>query len=170
MEKEKKELEEAKDQLVTEVENFAKAEYELARLWAVEKMSNVVGSLLLTISLILVAFAVLAFCAAAAVIALSQCVPAWAACLIVGAFYFILIPLLCACRKVLFVKPIVRAMSGLKNGEELKFETLRAEGRAAVQRERMSGRIRFAKAMYSYYTSLASSAWGFIKGLFSKKK
>lgn len=153
---------------MNDLQDFAKAEYRVARLRVIETISRLVGSLLLTICLILVAFAVLAFCAAAAVVALAQCLPTWAACLIVGAFYLLLIPLLIVCSKPLFIDPIVRKMSGLKNSEELKYETLRAEGQAAVQRERMNGYLRLAQAMYSYYTNLAQTAWTAIRNLFRK--
>lgn len=170
MENEMKELQDQKEQILAEAEAFAKAEYEVVRLQVVKNISHVVGSLLLTICLILVVFAVLAFCAAAAVLALSQCVPAWAACLIVGAFYFLLIPVLFACYKALFINPIVRKLTGLKDCEELKFETLRAEGKAAVQRERVYSYVRFVKVIYSHYSQLAQTVRNLIRNLFSKKQ
>ena len=49
-----------------------------------------------------------------------------------------------------------------------KAKALRAEGRAAVQRERLNGYVRFAKAMYDHYVNLAQTAWNFIRGLFRK--
>ena len=101
-----KELQDKKEQVRSEVESFAKAEYEVARLRLIGSVSHMVGSLLLTLCLILIAFAVLAFCAVAAVLALAQCLPAWAACLIVGAVYLLLIPVLLACSKVLFVNKL----------------------------------------------------------------
>ena len=168
MEKDMKDLQDKKEQILSEVENYAKAEYELARLQVIDNTSRVVGALLLTICLILIAFAVLAFCAAAAVVALAQYVPTWAACLIVGAVYLLLIPLLIACSKQLCTDPIVSKLSGLKNSEELKYATLRAEGRAAVQRERMNGHVRFAQAMYDHYAQLAQTAWSPIRSLFRK--
>lgn len=168
MENQKNDLQDKKEQILSEVETFAKAEYEVARLRVIDNTSRIVGSLLLTICLILVAFAVLAFCAVAAVVALAQCVPTWAACLIVGAFYLLLFPVLIACSKKLFVDPIICKLSGLKNAEELKYETLRAEGHAAVHRERMNGHVRFARAMYNHYTQLAQTAWGAIRSLFTK--
>ena len=168
MEEEMKELQDKKEQVRSEVESFAKAEYEVARLRLIGSVSHMVGSLLLTLCLILIAFAVLAFCAVAAVLALAQCLPAWAACLIVGAVYLLLIPVLLACSKVLFVNPIVRKLSGLKNTEDLKYETLRAEGNAAVQRERLNAQIRFAQVLYTHYTQLAKAAWKAIRSLFSK--
>lgn len=168
MENEMNDLKEKQAQILSEVETFAKAEYEVARLKVIENASQIVGSLLLTICLILIAFAVLAFCAAAAVLALAQCLPAWAACLIVGAVYLLLIPILIACSKPLFVNPLVNKLSGIKNVEELKYETLRAEGRAAVQRERMSGYVRFAEAIINHYTQLAQTAWNAVRSLFKK--
>lgn len=168
MESNKNDMKDKKDQILSEVETFAKAEYELARLRVIDNISRAVGLLLLSICLILVAFAVLAFCAAAAVVALGYCLPMWAACLIVGGVYLLLIPILIACSKPLFINPIVRKLSGLKNSEELKYETLRAEGCAAVQRERINGHLRFAKAMYNYYTQLMQTAWSAIRSMFSK--
>lgn len=161
-------LQDKKDQILSEVETFAKAEYEVARLQVIDSTSRLVGSLLLTICLILVAFAVLAFCAAAAVVALAQCLPTWAACLIVGAVYLLLIPILIACSKPLFINPVVRKLSGQKNSEELKYEMVRAEGRAAVQRERMNGHLRFATAMYNHYLQLAQTAWNTVRALFRR--
>ena len=163
-----KELQEQKEQILADVESLAKAEYEVARLQIAKNISYAVGSLLLTICLILIAFAVLAFCAVAAVLALSQCVPAWAACLIVGAFYFLLIPVLYACHKALFINPIVRKLTGLKDCEQLAFETLRAEGNAAVQRERIHGYVRFVKAVYAHSAQLLQAAWNVIRSLFKK--
>jgi len=161
-------MQDQKNEILSEVENYAKAEYEFARLQLVDHTSRLVGALLLIICLILIAFAVLAFCAAAAVVALAQCVPTWAACLIVGGVYLLLIPLLIACSRVLFVDPIVRKLSGLKNSEALKFETLRAEGRVGVQRERLNGRVRMVQLIYNQYVQLAKTIWNTIRGLFSK--
>jgi len=62
----------------------------------------------------------------------------------------------------------VRSLSGLKNSEELKYETLRAEGRAAVQRERINGYVRYTQAIYNYYAQLVKTAWSAIRSMFSK--
>ena len=168
MENEKNEMQELKELIRSEVENFAKAHYDVLRLRLIGNASHLIGSLLLTLCIILLSFAVLSFCAAAAVVALSICLPVWAACLIVGAFYLLLIFVLAACSKVLFVNPIVRKLSGLKNSEELKCELLRAEGRAAVQRERVTGRLQLLRSLYSYYSKVAQTAWAAIARLFKK--
>ena len=169
MENKKHETQELKEHVLGEVETYAKAEYEVARLRVIEKVGHLVGSLLLTICLILIAFAVLTFCAAAAVFALAEYLPAWAACLIVGGVYLLLIPVLAACSKVLFINPIVRKLSGLKNVEELAMETVRAEGRAAVQRERITSKVRLAQTIYRHYTQLAQTAIQTIRSLFHKE-
>jgi hypothetical protein len=168
MENEKNEMQDKENQILSEVETLVKAEYEVVRLQMVDGASRMMGALLLAICLVLMSFAVLAFGAAAAVYVLALYVPAWAACLMVGAVFLLLIPILIACSKTLFINPLVKKMSGFKNVEELKYETLRAEGRAAVQRERMSGHIRFAQAVYTHYTQLAKTAWNAILGLFTK--
>jgi len=168
MENETNELQDKKEQILSEIETYVRSEYEAARLRAIDNVSRIVGSLLLTICLILIAFAVLTFCAAAVVSALAQCIPTWAACLIVGAVYLLLVPVIAACSKPLFIDPIVNKLSGIKNIEELKCETLRAEGRAAVQRERMSGHLRFAQTMYNHYSQLAQTAWNVFRSLFRK--
>lgn len=169
MDNPKNDMQDAKEQILTEVESYAKAEYAVVRYRAIDKISRVVGSFLLTICLILVAFAVLSFCAVAAVFVLAQYVPAWAACLIIGAIYLMLIPVLIACSKVLFVNPIIRMLSGLKNSEDLRYETARAEGMAAVQRERMNGHLLFAKAVVNHCSNMIQMAWKTIRSIFSKK-
>jgi hypothetical protein len=168
MEKQTNDLQDKKEQILSEVETYAKAEYELARLQVIDNTSRVVSTLLLTICIILVVFAVLSFCASAAVFAMAQYIPTWVACLIVGGVYLLLIPVLIICSKSLFTDPIVQKLSGFKNIEELKYETLRAEGRAAVHRERMNGHVRFAQAMYAHYTNLLQTAWNTIRNLFNK--
>lgn len=157
MENEMKGLPDKKEVILSEVETFAKAEYDVARLRMIDKISRVLGSFLLSICLILIAFAVLSFCAAAAVFALAQCMPTWAACLLVGAVYLLLIPVMFACSKAMFINPIVNKLSGLKDLEDLKCETVRAEGRAALHRERMNERIRFVRTI-----------WNIIRRLFKK--
>lgn len=137
-------------QILPDVNAFAKAEYDVARLKVIDKVSRLVGTLLLIICLILIAFAVLTFGAAAAVYALAQVVPMWASCLIIGAVYLLLIPILCLASTALFVNPIIRKLSGIKNEHELMYKTIRAEDEAAVQRERM----RFVQTFWSILRSI----------------
>ena len=141
-------------QILPDVNAFAKAEYDVARLKVIDKVSRLVGTLLLIICLILIAFAVLTFGAAAAVYALAQVVPMWASCLIIGAVYLLLIPILCLASTALFVNPIIRKLSGIKNEHELMYKTIRAEDEAAVQRERM----RFVQTFWSILRSIFSKS------------
>ena len=141
-------------QILPDVNAFAKAEYDVARLKVIDKVSRLVGTLLLIICLILIAFAVLTFGAAAAVYALAQVVPMWASCLIIGAVYLLLIPILCLASTALFVNPIIRKLSGIKNEHELMYKTIRAEDEAAVQRERMR---------------VVQTFWSILRTLFCKK-
>ena len=161
-------LQEKKEILLQDVENYARSQCEVLRLKAVEVTGRVVGSILLTVCLILIAFAVLAFLAMAAVFALSQCVPTWAACLIVAGVYVLLIPIVVALSKVLFVNMLIKKLSGIRNREELKFQTLRAEGQAAVQQERINGHVRSAQQIVEHYTHLVENVWSLIRKIFRK--
>ena len=163
MENEFKSMPDNKEPILDEAKSFAKAQYNVAKLQIIDKVSRLFGSLLLTLCLILIAFAVLTFCAAAAVSALAQCMPTWAACLIVGAIYLLLIPLLLACSKSLFTNPIVHKLSGFKNLDELQCETIRAEGQVALRQERLNGRLRFARDTYHYYSQLVKTIWRVVK-------
>lgn len=168
MEKETNQFQEEKEQIIREVSDYAQAEGEVVRLKLIDKFSQVVGRLLLTVCLVLIAFAMLAFCAVAAVVALSQCMPLWAASLIIAGLYLLLIPVVLIGSKALFVNPIIRNLSGKKHVEELRYETLRAEGQAGVLRERLSGRVRFAVSHVTHYVEMATSVWKTVSGLFRK--
>lgn len=163
-----KELEETKEVLRQDVENYARSQAEVLRLKAVAVVGNVIGSVLLALCLILITFAVLACLALAAVFALSQCVPTWAACLIVGGIYLLLIPVVIYLSKVIFVNVVIKKMSGLRTMEDLKYETLRAEGQAAVQQERIDGHLRSARQAIMQYTRMAGKVWSILRKLFGK--
>jgi len=169
MENEKDLFREAKEQLLEEVGSYANAEYEYSRLRVVDYVSRLAGTVLLAVGLILIAFAVLSFCAAAAVFALAMYMPAWAACLIVAACYILLIPVLVICSKTLFRNLVIRRMSGLKNREALRLETIRAEGNAALRRERLNGRLLIVQALYSRLAQWGTTIKDLLSGLFRKK-
>ena len=145
--------------ILSDIEKLAKAEYAIVRYRLVDYVSRMVGTLFLAISLLLIVFAILTFGAGAAVFALAQCMPTWAACLIIGAVFVILIPVVILGGTVLFVNPVVRKLSGMKNAEQLQLETLKAEGEAAVRKERIASHVR-------HITDL----WATVTHLFSKKK
>lgn len=169
MENEKDLFREAKEQLLEEVGSYANAEYEYSRLRVVDYVSRMAGTVVLAVGLILIAFAVLSFCAAAAVFALAMYMPAWAACLIVAACYILLIPVLVICSKTLFRNLVIRRMSGLKNREALRLETIRAEGNAALRRERLNGRLLIVQALYSRLAQWGTTIKDLFHGLFRKK-
>lgn len=145
--------------ILSDIEKLAKAEYDIVRYRLVDYVSRMVGALFLAICLLLIVFAILTFGAGAAVFALAQCMPTWAACLIIGAVFVILIPVVILGSTVLFVNPIVRKLSGMKSAEQLQMEKLKAEGEAAVRKERISSQF-----------SRIADLWTTITWLFRKKK
>ena len=168
MDKKANELQDNKEGLLSEVESYAKAEYELARLRIVDYAGRIVSVFLLAICILFIVFAVLALCAAAAVSVLAQFMHTWAACLIVGGAYLLLIPLLVIGSKWFFVNPVVRKLSGIKNVEELKYATIRAEGRVAVHRERITHHVKIAQMVFDRVVGLMGSLWDTIIGIFKK--
>lgn len=140
--------------ILSDIEKLAKAEYDIVRFRLVDYVSRLVGALFLAICILLIVFAVLAFGAGAAVFALAQCMPTWAACLIIGGVFVILIPVVVLCSTVLFVNPVVRKLSGMKNAEQLQYETLKAERDVAVQRERISSHFHFLSDLWTKLTLL----------------
>ena len=140
--------------ILSDVQKFAKAEYDIVRYRLVDYISRMVGALFMAISLLLIVFAILTFGAGAAVFALAQCMPTWAACLIIGGVFVILVPVVIFGSTLLFVNPIVRKLSGIKNAEQLQLETLKAEGEVAVQKERISSHFRYITDLWTTITRL----------------
>jgi len=122
------------NQFLNQVQSDAKAYAQtlttVGKLRLVGGISRVLGLFLLVLTIVLLVFAVSAFCAVAAIVALSFCMPLWAAALVVGAFYVVLIIAAVALRKQLFINPFVRLLSGIffaEEGRKIEEERLRKE-------------------------------------------
>ena len=122
------------NEFLNEVQNDVKAYAQtlttVGKLRLVGGISRVVGMFLFILTLILLVFAVTAFCAVAAISWLSFYMPIWAAALAVGALYVVAIILIIILRKKLFINPFVRLLSGIffaKEGREIEELRLRKE-------------------------------------------
>ena len=119
---------------LNQVESDAKAYVHtlttVGKLRLVGGISRVLGLFLLVLTIVLLVFAVSAFLAVAAIVALSFCMPVWASALVVGAVYILFIILAVAFRKQLFINPFVRLLSGIlfaEEGRKIEEERLRKE-------------------------------------------
>ena len=153
-------------QVKSELTEYSKSIAEIGKLRLIGIVSRVLGLFLLILTVVLCAIGLFAFASVAAINALTACMPLWAAALIVGAVFLLLIILAIVCRKPLFVHPFIRLMSNqIRSEEELALRTIEAENNAQLQRVKMECRVQNATQQFHFLTSLIGKIWN----LFVKK-
>lgn len=153
-------------QVKSELTEYSKSLAEIGKLRLIGIVSRVLGLFLLILTVVLCAIGLFAFASVAAINALTACMPLWAAALIVGAVFLLLIILAIVCRKPLFVHPFIRLMSNqIRSEEELALRTIEAENNAQLQRVKMECRVQNATQQFHFLTSLIGRIWN----LFVKK-
>lgn len=145
---------ENKSQVLTEVQSYVKSEYDIVRLKVTKRASLISGALLLIICVLFLAFLMIVSLAVGGTLALLEVMPAWAVFLIMGAIFMVLIAVLLLCSKLIFVNPIVRVLSDNQSLDDLETESLRAEGNAALQRERLNNRVNAVQTAIDEYTQV----------------
>ena len=90
------------DQLKKDAKAYGESISEVSKLRIIGIVSRVMGLFLLMITIVLLVFALLSFGAVAIINALSNHMPIWAAALIMGAMYLLLIIITFICRIPLF--------------------------------------------------------------------
>ena len=153
-------------QVKSELTEYSKSLAEIGKLRLIGIVSRVLGLFLLILTVVFCAIGLFAFASVAAINALTACMPLWAAALIVGAVFLLLIILAIVCRKPLFVHPFIRLMSNqIRSEEELALRTIEAENNAQLQRVKMECRVQNATQQFHFVTSLIGKIWN----LFVKK-
>ena len=153
-------------QVKSELTEYSKSLAEIGKLRLIGIVSRVLGLFLLILTVVLCAIGLFAFASVAAINALTACMPLWAAALILGAVFLLLIILAIVCRKPLFVHPFIRLMSNqIRSEEELALRTIEAENNAQLQRVKMECRVQNATQQFHFVTSLIGKIWN----LFVKK-
>lgn len=118
------------EQVQTDAKAYAQTLTTVGKLRIVGGVSRALGLFLFILTTVLLVFAVLSFGAVAAIIGLSFCIPTWAAALVVGGVYALLIVVAIIFRKRLFINPFVRMLSGVlfaEEGRQAEEERLRKE-------------------------------------------
>jgi len=142
-------------QLKNELTNYGKAMGEVGRFRLIGIVSRVLGLFLLIFTVVLLLFALLSFGAVALIDVMAKCMPVWAAALIIGAGYILLIIIAVACRKVLFIHPFIRLLTKqLRSEEELALKTIEAEHEAELQRVRLECHAENATREMNFYIGL----------------
>ena len=157
------------NQIKDEVSAYGESLCEVGRLRLVGIVSRILGQFLLIFTVVLLVFALLSFAAVAAIDALSNCMPVWAAALIVGTVFLILLVIAVVCRKPLFIHPFILLMTKqIRSEEELALKTMEAEHHAEIQGLRLENRVENATRELNLYASLFGRAWNWLSGKLRK--
>lgn len=158
------------EQFKQDATNYGKAVGNAGKLHLIGVVSRILGLFLLVFTIVLCALAFFTFAAVAAITALAQCMPIWAAALIIGSVYLLLIILAVICRKQWFINPFIAMMSEqlIDSQEKLEIETLKAEHEMELQSVRIEARVENATRELSFYANLATRVWNTLKSWISK--
>ncbi len=152
-------------QIKNEVRTYGQSLGEVGKLRLIRLISRVLGLFLLMFIVLLLVFGLLSFAAVAILDTLSNHMPLWAAALALGGLYLLLIAIVIACRKPLFIHPFIRLMSTeIKTEEELALKTIEAEHKVEMQSMRLDNQITGAVQYLNLIFSLAGRIWRFIRG------
>ena len=159
------------EKIKEEAKVYGRAIGHVGQLRLIGLVSRILGLFLLIFTVVLCVLALFTFGAVAAIDAMSNCMPVWAASLIVGSAYILIIIVAVLCRRQLFVHPFIALMSKqlLNTQEELDMETLKAEHEVELHTVRLETRIENATRELDFYATILSRAWDAVKRLFNRK-
>lgn len=104
--------------LLDDSKAYFNTRYDLLRLELLDKMSKIIGQIVLALVVVLLVFAALAFFGIGAMFLLSKVVPMPVSCAILGGVFLLLIVLAIVFKEKLFINPMVRTLAGILFGEE----------------------------------------------------
>lgn len=152
-----------------ELTEYGKSLGQYGQLRLIGIISRVLGMFLLIFTVVLCGLALFTFAAIALIDILANYMPVWAASLIIGSTYVVLIIVALVCRQKLFINPFIKLLSEqIETEEELIIKTAEAEHQAELQRVRMECHVENATREFTFYTNLLTRAWDAVKRLFRK--
>ena len=152
-------------QIKTEATEYVKSVSDAGKYHAVGAISRILGMFLLLLTVLLCAIVFLTFAAVAAVAALATCMPLWAAALVVGSVFALLIVIALIWRKALFVHPLIRRMTKeAATEEDLANKITEAKHHAEIQRVKMECHAENAVRDVKYYAGLIAQMWEAVAG------
>lgn len=92
--------------------------YDMLRLELLEKMSKIIGRIIMALVVVLLVFAALAFFGMGAMLLLSKVVSMPVSCAILGGIFLLLIGLAIHFKEALFINPTVKMLAGILFAEE----------------------------------------------------
>ena len=152
------------EKIKSEATVYGKAIGHVGRLHLIGLISRVLGLFLLIFTVILCVLALFTFGAVAAIDVMGNYMPVWAAALIIGSVYLVIILMAVLCRRQLFVQPFIALLSKhlIHTQEELDIETLKATHEVELQTVRIETRIENATRELDFYASLITRVWKWI--------
>ena len=157
------------EEVKKEVTACGEAVGEVGKLRLIDLISRLLGLFLLIFTIVLLLSALFTFGAVAAIDILSNYMPTWAASLLIGSVYLVLIGVVLAFKKQLFIHPFIRLMSKqINTEEELALKTLEAEHKAEIQYIRLETKVESATRELNIYANLVSRIWSWVTGKLTK--
>ena len=158
-------------QVKEELSAYGKALGRVGQLRLIGIVSRVLGMFLMIFTVVLCALALFTFGAVAAIDAMSVHMPVWAAALIIGSAYLVLIIVAILCRKPLFIHPFIRLLSKqIKSEEELELKTIEAQHTAEIHQVRIENQVENATRELEFFVNLLSRLWSTLSRLFRRKR
>ena len=157
------------EEVKKEVTACGEAVGEVGKLRLIDLVSRLLGLFLLIFTIVLLLSALFTFGAVAAIDILSNYMPTGAASLLIGSIYLVLIAVVLAFKKQLFIHPFIRLMSEqINTEEELALKTLEAEHKAEIQYIRLETKVESATRELNIYANLISRIWSWLSGKLTK--
>ncbi len=165
---ENKLFEQVKDEAIT----YGKALGKVGKLHFIGIVSRVLGLFLLILTVVLCVFALFTFGAVAAIDVLAKYMPVWAAALLIGSTYLVLMIVAVLARKPLFVHPFISLLTKQVIGtqEQLTIETLKAEQEVTLQTVRIETKVDNATRELNFYTYLVKYIWNWLSGKLRRRE
>ena len=108
--------------LLNDTKAYLGTRYNLLRLELLEKLSRIIGLILLALVVVLLALGAFAFFGMAMVFVLSQVMPLWASCCILGGVFVLVIILAFIFKVQWFIDPAVKSLSKILFAETAETE------------------------------------------------
>lgn len=112
-------------QLLDDSKQYLNTRYELLKLELLDKLSQIIGIIIMVLVVALLLLAGLAFFSVALISFLTIWMSLIAACCLVGAFYILLIVLCITRRQQWFIAPLIQVLGGIlfeEQGKEADYE------------------------------------------------
>ncbi len=157
------------EEVKKEVTACGEAVGEVGKLRLIDLVSRLLGLFLLIFTIVLLLSALFTFGAVAAIDILSNYMPTWAASLLIGSIYLVLIAVVLAFKKQLFIHPFIRLMSEqINTEEELALKTMEAEHKAEIQYIRLESKVENVTRELNIYANLVSRIWSWLTDKLTK--